>query len=68
MNHTEIVQTYSDIALAGIIGQLTENGQWRNRLTAAKQEQAKREIKKLTQQNGPDGENGNASHCRKKQH
>ena len=44
MNHAEVVRTYSDQALAGIIRQLTASGGWRERLEAAKQERQRREI------------------------
>jgi hypothetical protein len=45
MTHAQIVATYSDGALAGIIRQLSISGAWGIRLTAAMIEQNKRKIK-----------------------
>lgn len=46
MSHAEIVATYSDEALQGIISELSRTGQWRERLTAAIIEQRRRAIRR----------------------
>lgn len=49
MNHEEVVRTYSDTALAGIIQQLTASGEWKARLQAAKAELQIRQSQNLQQ-------------------
>ena len=49
MTHAEIVATYSDNALAGIIKQLTESGDWKERLKAAKHEMIRRKAQEKQQ-------------------
>lgn len=42
MSHSQIVATYSDPALEGIIRQLDASGEWPARLRAAREELRKR--------------------------
>jgi hypothetical protein len=49
MTESQIVQTYSDNALAGIIRQLTVSEEWPKRRQAAIREQAKRKLQNQKQ-------------------